>query len=101
MSVTRPNVPLRYEMATGALLLIRLNTEKFTSTAYLAVGLNLLAKRKLVTGTTRPCCAPNSSMRSVTVPWSNLGSEKVCVLCPSAPDAARRLADTLMSAGRR
>ena len=68
MSVILPNVPLKSAIETAALLLIRLNTEKFTSVENLSLDLNFLANRKLVTGTAGPCCAPNSSMRSVTVP---------------------------------
>ena len=77
MSVTRPNVPLKYEIATGALLLIKLKIEKFTSTPYLFAALNFLATRKLVTGTTGPCCAPNSSIRKVTVPCNSRESVNV------------------------
>src|SRR5580765_8495728 len=50
-------------MATGALLLIKLNTEKFTSTAVLALVLNFLETRRLVTGTTGPCCAGDEPSR--------------------------------------
>ena len=99
MSVMRPNVPLRYDVEIAALLLIRLNTEKVTSTEVRLTALNFLAIRRPVTGTRGPCCAPHGSILSVTVPWLSLGSENVCVRCPSAPDDARKLNDALISQG--
>lgn len=77
MSVIRPNVPLRNEVETAALLLVTLNTENVTSTAYRSAALNFFATRRLVIGTTGPSCEPYGSMRTVTVPWFSLASEKV------------------------